>query len=175
MLVPDNNDNSPFKVPGRQDEIPTSPLEVMKRQFLPKPPKFATKNKNKTVYREDVEKAAKLGFFLGWLGIHNFKINRTVIGLLQMCLGVGGIGFLLVPLFFGGVLAALFGASEVDLSISNQLSVIASGQLYIPLLCAFAWGIIDSIYLLATKDKYPSKNDVITKQEDNNQNVQPQE
>ena len=84
MLVPDNNDNSPFKVPGQQDEIPTSPLEVMKRQFLPKPPKFATKNKNKTVYREDVEKAAKLGFFLGWLGIHNFKINRTVIGLLQV-------------------------------------------------------------------------------------------
>jgi TM2 domain-containing membrane protein YozV len=35
--------------------------------------------------------AALLGIFLGWLGVHRFYLGYNTIGIIQLCLGLGGI------------------------------------------------------------------------------------
>lgn len=122
--------------------------------FLPKPPKDFKKSPKKIIYREDVEKVIPLGFFLGWLGVHRFKLGHIFIGLCQLSITIYSIGAPIVFLLFGEGLIALVGRGGNHYSLWEAFIFTES---YIALIIAAVWGVADTIYLIVTKNKYPSR------------------
>lgn len=150
-MEPNNQpNNQPSILPVETHQLPAFFLFILPKILRNQIPKGE-------IYREDVVKAAILGFFFGWLGVHSFRTRRVWIGFGQFLLSGVTITLMVFSLIFGYSLQLLMGkesANSVD-----PLALVKGIAIYIPLIAAYAWGVIDSIYLLIVKDRYPSKED----------------
>ncbi len=76
---------------------------------------YAVKPKSKVA-------AIVMGVFLGFLGVHNFYLGRTLSGTLQLLLGLGGM------CFGGWVLSGLWALAEVIMIASGAIDKDARGM-----------------------------------------------
>ena len=111
----------------------------------------------KTVSAKSRLVAFLLCTFAGFVGAHNFYVGRTVRGIIQLVLMIGGFIMYLVA-----IVAVTALSSNVDNGADVEIVLIAGILSLVPVLVGSMWIFIDWIMVLAgafkDKNKRPLKN-----------------